>query len=176
MVEAAVEAAVFDASLPSLLPSSSEIVQARKPNQVHSDGTPAWNAHYHQAHHVTASFSRSQDISDVYMIESELRANMDSIFDGVEDIDSLWASRRMKLTSPSGRRSGGEVSCERLRQSPDSYLEEPAKEVAFVGYLYASVCFFVSILKSFPLLQTQTLELTNAGLEISDLPDVRNGH
>ncbi|CAK9093624.1 Polycystin-2 (Polycystic kidney disease 2 protein homolog) [Durusdinium trenchii] len=38
----------------------------------------------------SASIMLHEDISDVYMIESELRANMDSIFDGVEDIDSLW--------------------------------------------------------------------------------------
>ena len=35
-----------------------------------------------------------QDIADVYLIESELRSNMDALFGEVEDIDTLWVPWR----------------------------------------------------------------------------------
>lgn len=38
----------------------------------------------------SASIMLHEDIADVYLIESELRSNMDALFGEVEDIDTLW--------------------------------------------------------------------------------------
>ena len=38
----------------------------------------------------SASIMLHEDISDVYMIESELRNQMDDLFSEIEDIDTLW--------------------------------------------------------------------------------------
>lgn len=52
---------------------------------------------------------KKQDIADVYLIESELRSNMDAMFSEVEDLDTLWVpwprmiSKFLRGISGSGR-------------------------------------------------------------------------